>query len=291
MEVCNIIINENNSNENNIGQAIDTININRILDDVVEKIESSSEYQSSSEYKDESNIEEQDEEITEFSCDHPECPDVVAIDINKHKHSECTICTESVSDSSSEPESENFKCDVCSNHVHPICMYNYGIYHELSDLNSIPCYVCEKGTLRPNNSIGRKLRAIAERLRGTTTVNRGNTENENNLEERLLDVSSPRRVRREILERSGYLPEHSNSSNDSDDSEDSEDSEVRNINANSLRRQRNIIRRQRSENYYSNMIYNNAYCCLIIVRGICLVSILIIIIAVITGIYTKVFYQ
>ena len=48
MEVCNnIIINENNSNENNIGQAIDTININRILNDVVEKIESSSEYESS----------------------------------------------------------------------------------------------------------------------------------------------------------------------------------------------------------------------------------------------------
>ena len=34
MEVCNtIIINENNLNENNIDEAINTININRIVDD------------------------------------------------------------------------------------------------------------------------------------------------------------------------------------------------------------------------------------------------------------------
>ena len=85
----------------------------------------------------------------------------------KGKNSECTICTESITDSSSDEESENFKCTTCSNHVHPICLYNYGIYHEVDDLNSIPCYVCEKGTLRPNNSIGRRLQSIANGLRRT----------------------------------------------------------------------------------------------------------------------------
>ena len=85
----------------------------------------------------------------------------------KGKNSECTICTESITDSSSDEESENFKCTTCSNHVHPICLYNYGIYHEVDDLNSIPCYVCEKGILRPNNSIGRRLQSIANGLRRT----------------------------------------------------------------------------------------------------------------------------
>ena len=176
-------------------------------------------------------------------------------------------------------------------YVHPICMYNYGIYHELSDLNAVPCYVCENGMLRPNNSIGRKLRAIAERLRGSTTVNIRNTENENenNLEERLLDVNSPRRIRREILENSGYFQGDSSSSNDSDDSDNYSDnnSEIQEINRNRIRNQTQTTHQQQVNNYYSTAIYNNLYCCLVIIRGICVFSILIAIIALISGIHTS----
>ena len=96
MEVCNTIV----INENNIDEAINTININRIVDDVVERIESISDN-------------DNDNEHTDHSID------IITLDTKKPKHSECTICTESVSDSSSEPESENFKCDVCSNLCSP----------------------------------------------------------------------------------------------------------------------------------------------------------------------------
>ena len=85
----------------------------------------------------------------------------------KHKKSECTICTESISDSSSEtePESENFKCSICNNHVHSICIYNYGVYHNLEDMNTVKCYVCEKGLLRPNNSFGRALQKVSNKIK------------------------------------------------------------------------------------------------------------------------------
>ena len=285
MEVQNTII----VNQNDIDQAIHTININKIVDDVVEKIESNSEEETSNEPIYHTNNSASAVEIKECSSEDAECSDVIEINIKKPKHSECTICTESVSDSSSEPESENFKCDVCSNHVHPVCMYNYGIYHELSDLNSIPCYVCEKGILRPNNSIGRKLRAIADRLRGTRTSNRHYTGNDNNLEEHLLHVSSPRRIRREILENSGYFQdEQSNSYDSNDDSED--DSEVENINANSIRQQTEIRYRQRN-NSYTEQIYRKLYCCVLILRGICFFCILIIVIGVISGVHTTLFLK
>lgn len=142
--------------------------------------------------------------------------DLMSFNIKK-KCSECTICTESISDSSSEPESENYKCTTCSNHVHPICIYNYGIYHEIRDLNSIPCYVCDKGTIRPNNSIGRKLQVIANELRRVPYRDEGN----NGLNERLLDISSPRRMRQNMIEHSEY------SDYDEDNDEDEDSSEER----------------------------------------------------------------
>ena len=285
MEVQNTII----VNQNDIDQAIHTININKIVDDVVEKIESNSEEETSNKPIYHTNNSASAVEIKECSSEDAECSDVIEINIKKPKHSECTICTESVSDSSSEPESENFKCDVCSNHVHPVCMYNYGIYHELSDLNSIPCYVCEKGILRPNNSIGRKLRAIADRLRGTRTSNRHYTGNDNNLQEHLLHVSSPRRIRREILEDSGYFQdEQSNSYDSSNDSDD--DSEVENINANSIRQQTEIRYQQRN-NSYTEQIYSKLYCCVLILRGVCFFFILVIVIGVISGVHTTLFLK
>ena len=124
--------------------------------------------------------------------------DVIVCRHNKDKNTECTICTESISDSGSEEESENFKCTTCSNYVHPLCLYNYGIYHEVKDLNSISCYVCEKGVLRPNNSTGRRLQMIADGIRRTPYIDSG-------LSEGLLDYESDQDIesgnqgRREII--------------------------------------------------------------------------------------------
>ena len=265
----------NNIIQNSINEVITTVDIDNIVDNVVEKIESGYE----------TSYQEKSQEIKESSSNEEETINIIEIPIKKTKHSECTICTESVSDSSSEPESENYKCDTCSNHVHPTCMYNYGIYHNLTDLNSVPCYVCEKGILRPNNSIGRKIQAIAERLRGTLYNNTIVSENENNLEQHLLNVDSPRRIRREILERSGYFNQ---SQEDSEQYSDSEyDSELQQINADNINRQIQVINQTRNNNYYSTFIYNNAYCCLVIIRSICIFSSVLFIIVLISGFHTK----
>ena len=176
--------------------------------------------------------------------------DIIAIDIKK-KCLECTICTDSISDSDSEPESENYKCNICSNHVHPICLYNYGIYHELDDLNDVPCYVCEKGTLRPNNSIGRRLQAIADGLKRVPFNNRND-----GIHERLLDEPSPRRLRREMLRNSGYIVDNSSDESNQNDNSTNDSSSNDSITEHSTE---SIVRRIERE--------NSEFCCLL-VKGI-----------------------
>ena len=176
--------------------------------------------------------------------------DIIAIDIKK-KCLECTICTDSISDSDSEPESENYKCNICSNHVHPICLYNYGIYHELDDLNDVPCYVCEKGTLRPNNSIGRRLQAIADGLKRVPFNNRND-----GIHERLLDEPSPRRLRREMLRNSGYIVDNSSDESNHNDNSSNDSSSNDSITEHSTE---SIVRRIERE--------NSEFCCLL-VKGI-----------------------
>jgi len=204
MEIYNTIVRYDNP----IDETINQINIEELVDNVIEKI-------------DNKKIDNTDNKSENHS---KEC---IVIDIdNDKKHSECTICTESISDSSSEHESENFKCNTCSNRVHPICVYNYGIYHELDDLNSIPCYVCEKGTLTPNNSIGKKLRSIANKIRQTSSHNTENSRIENDLQQHLLGNNSSTTNRREILERSGYFEEEKSDNGDNNENdENSEDGE------------------------------------------------------------------
>lgn len=204
MEIYNTVVRYDNP----IDETINQINIEELVDNVIEKIDNK---------KIDNNTDDNFENYSK------EC---IVTDIdNEKKHSECTICTESISDSSSDHESENFKCNTCSNRVHPICVYNYGIYHQLDDLNSVPCYVCEKGTLTPNNSIGKRLKSIANKIRQTSSHDTENSRIENNLHQHLLGNNSPTTNRREILERSGYFEEENSDNGDNDEnSENSENS-------------------------------------------------------------------
>ena len=213
MEIYNTVVRYDNP----IDETINQINIGELLDNVIEKIDNK---------KIDNNTDDKEViEIDEDSEKHSK--DCIAIDIDPDKkHSECTICTESISDSSSDHESENFKCTTCSNRVHPICVYNYGIYHNLDDLNSVPCYGCEKGTLTPNNSIGKRLRSIVNKIRETSSHNTENSRIENNLHQHLLGDNSPTTNRREILERSGYFEEENSDNGDNNENdENSEDGE------------------------------------------------------------------
>ena len=212
MEIYNTVV----QYDNTIDETINQINIGGLVDNVIEKIDNTK-----------LNNNTDDKELLETDYKSKKhSKDCIAIDIELHKkHSECTICTESISDSSSDHESENFKCNTCSNRVHPICVYNYGIYHNLDDLNSIPCYVCEKGTLTPNNSIGKKLKSIANKIRQKSSNNTENLRIDNDLHQHLLSNNSVTN-RREILERSGYFEEEkSENSDNGDNDENSETSE------------------------------------------------------------------
>jgi len=259
----NQIIPENQiiqSNDNNYIQNI----IQELVNEMIENIEYYNMETIENETIENETIENNDDNTE--NIDEKE-NDIIAIDIKK-KCLECTICTDSISDSDSEPESENYKCNVCSNHVHSICLYNYGIYHELDDLNDVPCYVCEKGTLRPNNSIGRRLQAIADGLKRVPFNNRND-----GIHERLLDEPSPRRLRREMLRNSGYIVDNSSDESNQNDNSTNDSSSNDSITEHSTE---SIVRRIERE--------NSEICCLL-VKGVTTYFCCVILIVACAGLY------